>query len=211
MRWPSRYVSTALAVLVGVGATSLVAACDTGDGRELSPPVFPAPTSTIASTIGTGSPAEAGVTSLFIQPFALVLPWQDGAEIPALNTCDGDDVAPALSWTGVPDGAVEMALVVTDGDAGGFVHWVLTGFDPAIRSMLEGQVPLGAREWPNSFGEPGWNGPCPPAGSRHTYRFVLHALNQPLAVVDDIPVDDLLTNIVAFTLGSTTVTGTYTR
>ena len=116
-------------------------------------------------------------------------PWQDGGDIPVRNTCAGEDVAPALSWSGVPDGAVELALVVIDDDADGFVHWVLTGFDPAIRSLLEGQVPDGARQWSNTFGAPRWNGPCPPAGSPHTYRFVLYALNQQLEVADDTPVD----------------------
>ncbi len=49
-------------------------------------------------------------------------------------------------------------------------------------------------------------------GSSHTYRFVLHALNQKVdEVTDDTPVDDLLEVIDAFTLGSTTITGTFTR
>ena len=210
MRRPSRYVSTAVA-LVGFGATSLVAACDTGDGRELSPPVFPHPTTTITPTIDSVSPVELAATTLPVQPFALVVPWQDGAAIPDRNTCDGDDIAPALSWTGVPDGAVELALVVTDEDADGFIHWVMTGFDPAIRSVLEGQVPDGARQWPNTFGAATWNGPCPPAGSPHTYRFALHAIRQQLEVADDIAVDELLLVIEGITFGSTMVTGTYSR
>ena len=65
-------------------------------------------------------PVEATATTLPVAPFTMVAPWQDGAEIPVLNTCDGDDVSPALSWAGVPDGTVELALVVTDDDADGF-------------------------------------------------------------------------------------------
>ena len=214
MRRPLRYVTTALARRSSDSAsTSLIAACDTGDGRELSPPGVPAPDvddrpddRLRVARRGDGDDASP------IAPFTMVAPWQDGAEIPVLNTCDGDDVSPALSWTGVPDGAVELALVVTDDDADGFVHWVVTSFDPAIGSMLEGQVPQGAVQWPNSFGGRRWNGPCPPAGSSHTYRFVLYALNQQVdEVTDDTPVDELLAVIDAFTLGSTTVTGTYTR
>ena len=173
--------------------------------------MFPPPTSTIPPTINSGSLGEAGAPTQPIQPFALVMPWPVGAEIPAHNTCDGDDIAPAVSWSGVPDGTVELALVVTDDDAGGFVHWILTGFDPAIRSMLEGQVPLDARQWPNSYGAPRWNGPCPPAGSTHTYRFVLHALSQSLEIADDAPVAELLAFIDGLTLASTSVTGTYGR
>ena len=210
MRRPFPSVASA-AVLFGVCATSLIA-CDTGDGRELSPPVLPPPTSTITPAFDTVTPGEDVATTVPVQPFMLVAPWQDGAEIPVINTCDGDDISPALSWTGVPDGTVELALVVTDDDADGFIHWVVTEFDPAFGSMLEGQVPQAAVQWPNSFGAAEWNGPCPPPGSAHTYRFVLYALNQSVdEVADDAPVADLLEVIDAFTLLSTTITGTYTR
>ncbi|MGH9133016.1 MAG: YbhB/YbcL family Raf kinase inhibitor-like protein [Ilumatobacteraceae bacterium] len=212
MHGSSPNLAAVLVVLAALGASSLVTACDTGDGRELSPPVLPPPTTTIATTLDTGAPADPAATTLPAPPpLALVAPWQEGAEIPLLNTCDGDDVSPALSWTGVPDGTVELALVVTDDDADGFVHWIVTGFDPAFGSMLEGQVPQGAREWPNGFGELAWNGPCPPGGSPHTYRFELHALNQQLEVADDTPVDELLALIDELTIGLATATGTYTR
>jgi hypothetical protein len=41
---------------------------------------------------------------------------------------------------------------------------------------------------------------------------VLHALNQPVdEVVDDTPIAELLDVVDAFTLGSTMISGTYTR
>ena len=43
--------------------------------------------------------------------------------IPARFSCDGDKARPALRFAGVPAGAAELALVVVDPDAGGFVHW----------------------------------------------------------------------------------------
>jgi Raf kinase inhibitor-like YbhB/YbcL family protein len=174
--------------------------------------VLPPPTSTITPAIDSVPNADAAASAVPIQPFALVAPWQNGAEIPLLNTCDGDDISPALSWTGVPDNTVELALVVTDDDAGGLFHWIVTSFDPAFGSMLEGQAPQGALQWPNSFGARAWTGPCPPPGTSHTYRFVLHALNQRVdEVAVDTPVDELLDVINAFTQESTTITGTYTR
>jgi Raf kinase inhibitor-like YbhB/YbcL family protein len=210
MRRPFRSLTSA-GVLFGVGVASLISACDTGDGRELSPPVVPPPTSTIAPTIDSVSPADA-VTTVPIQPFTLVAPWLDGAEIPVINTCDGDDISPALNWSNVPDNTVELALVVRDDDADGFIHWVVTALDPAFGSMLEGQVPQGAVQWPNSFGAPEWNGPCPPPGTSHTYRFVLHALNQSVdEVAADAPTADLLDVIDAFTMDAATITATYTR
>jgi Raf kinase inhibitor-like YbhB/YbcL family protein len=193
-----------------LAAAAALAGCDTGDGKELSPPVLPPPTTTIAAALDTVAPGVPTAPPE-VQPFALVTPWEEGAQIPLRNTCDGDDVSPALTWSGVPDGTIELALVVTDDDADDFVHWIVTGIDPAFGSLLEGQVPAGTRQWPNSFGAAMWNGPCPPAGGPHTYRFVLHALNQQLEVADDTAVDELLELIDELTLGSAVVTGTYVR
>ena len=47
--------------------------------------------------------------------------------------------------------------------------------------QLGGGEPLvtGATEAVNSFGDPGWAGPCPPPGDGpHTYQFTLHVLDQ---------------------------------
>ena len=56
--------------------------------------------------------------------------FQPGGAIPRQHTCDGEDASPDLTWTGAPDGTRALALVVTDPDARGFVHWIaydLTG------------------------------------------------------------------------------------
>jgi phosphatidylethanolamine-binding protein (PEBP) family uncharacterized protein len=49
--------------------------------------------------------------------------FAEGATIPTRYTCDGDDDSPELSWSGVPSGAKEFALVVDDPKAGHYVHW----------------------------------------------------------------------------------------
>ena len=58
--------------------------------------------------------------------------FEPRGEIPAKYTCEGQDVSPALSWSGVPGGAKSLALIVDDPDAPDpkapkmtWVHWVL--------------------------------------------------------------------------------------
>src|SRR6266536_2438083 len=88
----------------------------------------------------------------------------DGEPIPARYTCEGEDVSPPLAWTGVPEGAVSLALICDDPDApsGTFTHWVAWGIDPSTGGLAEGQS--APREGPNGFGSGGYRGPCPPPG-----------------------------------------------
>ncbi|SPM26792.1 YbhB/YbcL family Raf kinase inhibitor-like protein [Mycobacterium terramassiliense] len=101
--------------------------------------------------------------------------FADGAPIPAQYTCKGAGVAPPLTWS-APLGA---ALVVDDPDAprGPYVHWLVVGIPPGAGSTADGQTPAGGIGLPNSAGQAGYSGPCPPAGTGvHHYRFTLYQL-----------------------------------
>lgn len=109
-------------------------------------------------------------------------------EIPAPYTCEGQDLAPALRWSGVPAGARSLVLIVDDPDAPDpaapqrtWVHWVLYDIPPQATGLPEGGRPLpaGTREGLNDWNRTGWGGPCPPIG-RHRYFFKLYALDQAL-------------------------------
>jgi Raf kinase inhibitor-like YbhB/YbcL family protein len=95
--------------------------------------------------------------------------------IPARFSCDGDKARPALHFGGVPSGAAELALVVVDPDAGGFVHWTVYGLPATTRDLAASGLPRGAREGENSSGDRGWTPPCPPDGT-HRYEFRLYWL-----------------------------------
>jgi Raf kinase inhibitor-like YbhB/YbcL family protein len=104
-------------------------------------------------------------------------------DIPTRFTCDGDDVSPPLEWSGVPEGTRELALLMEDPDApsGTFVHWTLYAIPADSAALREGEVPAGAREGKNSFGDSGYGGPCPPEGDQpHQYTFIVYALRDPL-------------------------------
>jgi Raf kinase inhibitor-like YbhB/YbcL family protein len=106
-----------------------------------------------------------------------------GSSIPRRFTCDGEDASPPLGWDGVPAGARELALLVEDPDApnGTFVHWTLFAIPPDTTGLREGEVPRGALEGENSFGDRGYGGPCPPEHDEpHRYVFSVYALRAPL-------------------------------
>ncbi len=112
--------------------------------------------------------------------------FASGGEIPRRHTCEGEDLAPPLHWSGVPAQAASLALIVDDPDAPDpaapkmtWVHWVLYDIAPAATGLPEGGLPLppGAREALNDWRRTGWGGPCPPVG-RHRYFFKLYALDR---------------------------------
>jgi Raf kinase inhibitor-like YbhB/YbcL family protein len=101
-----------------------------------------------------------------------------GEAIPARHSCDGENVSPPLSWSGLPDGTRSLALIVDDPDApvGIFTHWLAWGIDPEAGGLAEGEAaPVEGR---NDFGVIGYAGPCPPPGhGPHRYFFRLYALD----------------------------------
>jgi hypothetical protein len=70
----------------------------------------------------------------------------DHAPIAGRYAHDGGNVSPALEWSGVPDGTVELALICEDPDApsGTFTHWVLAGIDPGMTGVTENETPPGS-------------------------------------------------------------------
>lgn len=193
VRWPRRDGGGRVASLALVALVALVGAgCGgTSDGRTLRPPRADQTTTTraeVADTAGTGEGSAGGagsgdrVTAPPAGPLTLSSPAiAEGGEIPVRYTCRGEDVSPPLRWTGAPGGTVEIALVLRDVDADGFIHWVVAGLRPDLDGLAEAAVPAGAVEAANDFGRPGWSGPCPPAGE-HAYELRLYALAGPSGV-----------------------------
>ncbi len=110
--------------------------------------------------------------------------FTDQGEIPALYTCEGDDVSPPLAWSGVPTGAKSLALIVDDPDAPDpaapqmtWVHWVLYNLPASNGGLAENvkALPPGTLEGLNDWKRTGYGGPCPPIG-RHRYFHKLYAL-----------------------------------
>lgn len=116
--------------------------------------------------------------------------FEPSGEIPARFTCEGEDLSPALAWSGLPEGARSLALIVDDPDAPDpaapkmtWVHWVLYNLPPSAAGLGEAvasrDLPAGTREGLNDWQRTGYGGPCPPIG-RHRYFFKLYALDAEL-------------------------------
>ena len=114
-------------------------------------------------------------------------------DIPRRYTCEGDDVSPPLAWTGVPERAKSLALIVDDPDAPDpaapkrvWVHWVVYNVPARVGGLAENCGPRGgfheALDGRNDWGRTGYGGPCPPIG-RHRYFHRLYALD---AVLPDL-------------------------
>lgn len=132
--------------------------------------------------------------------------FREGESIPPEYTCWGAGRIPPLAWTGVPENAHSIAVVVEDPDAprGAFVHWLLYGV-PATATQVAG-APPGAQEGANSAGRLGWYPPCPPSGT-HRYVFTVHALRSGVATGDAATV---LAQIERESVASGSLTGTVT-
>jgi Raf kinase inhibitor-like YbhB/YbcL family protein len=101
----------------------------------------------------------------------------DGSSMPRVFTCDGKNISPPPSWSGEPEGTLSFALIMDDPDAHEFNHWLLWDIPASVHSLEEGAKPEGI-SGTNGFGDRGYGGPCPPAGT-HRYFFRLFALDVP--------------------------------
>jgi Raf kinase inhibitor-like YbhB/YbcL family protein len=111
--------------------------------------------------------------------------FADQGPLPKLYTCQGSDLSPPLSWSGIPAGAKSLVLIVDDPDAPDpaapkmtWVHWVLYNLPVDCAGLPEAAaaLPTGTREGRNDWKRTGYGGPCPPIG-RHRYFHKLYALD----------------------------------
>ena len=154
------------------------------------------------------APLPAASAELRLQSTA----FRDGGEIPRRYSCDGPVVSPPLTWSGVPRGTRELALVVEDPDADRFVHWTVLRIPPETREVEEDAVPADAIETDNSFGERGWGGPCPPDGDPpHRYVFAVYALRAPLGLDESASPDEVRAALAGQALARGLLTGRFGR
>ncbi len=144
--------------------------------------------------------------------------FETGGRIPARHTCDGEDRSPPLSWSNPPEGTDSYVLIVDDPDApgGNFVHWILTDIPGDTSGLNEGlpkagSILSGQLQPRNDFGNAGYDGPCPPPGAPHGYRFFLYALDGPSGITPQASKSKVVTSIEGHVLARAELSGTYGR
>jgi Raf kinase inhibitor-like YbhB/YbcL family protein len=113
------------------------------------------------------------------------LAFADHAPLPLLYTADGDGRSPPLQWTGVPQAAKELLVLVEDADAPTphpLVHAIVAGLPAEDGSLPEGAISDGQLQagniGRNSYLRRGWLPPDPPPGhGAHRYVFQVFALS----------------------------------
>jgi phosphatidylethanolamine-binding protein (PEBP) family uncharacterized protein len=142
--------------------------------------------------------------------------FTDGGAIPQKHAGKGvgDNVSPALQWTGVPTNAQQMVLIVDDLDVPlpkPLVHTIAV-IEPAIGALREGELKPGTpgvrlvKAFAGTYAGPR---PIPGHGPHH-YRFLVFALDErmPDTVADTTA---LLRAMAGHVLARGALTGTYER
>lgn len=174
-----------------VVAIALCAGCS----REASPPT-------------AGSVASLAVTSSS---------FSAGGPIPARHTCEGEDSAPSLAWSGAPAATKSFVVIVDDPDAPDpaapkmtWVHWVVYDLPAATTALGDGPAPPGARVGQSDFKAARYNGPCPPIG-RHRYFHKVYALDTVLGDLGAATKADVEKAMAGHVVAKGEIVGTYEK
>jgi phosphatidylethanolamine-binding protein (PEBP) family uncharacterized protein len=126
----------------------------------------------------------------------------------------GDNVSPALQWTGVPADCKQLVMIIDDLDVPlpkPLMHTIAV-IEPDVRGLGEGELKPGTTgvRLVKAFGDT-YLGPRPiPEHGRHHYRFLVFALDQ--KVPDDVADRGALVAAMAcHVVARGGLTGTYER
>ncbi|GAB4260720.1 MAG: YbhB/YbcL family Raf kinase inhibitor-like protein [Methylomicrobium sp.] len=143
------------------------------------------------------------------------------ASIPREFTCDGNDISPALTWSGIPENTQSLVLIVDDPDAPDpkapkmtWVHWLLYNIPTTVSGLPKAvdasSLPEGTLQGKNDWKKTGYGGPCPPIG-RHRYFHKLYALDITLPDLNHPTKAELEKAMKGHILAQTELIGTYQR
>ena len=147
-----------------------------------------------------------------------------GRFMPRDYSPDGKNLSPPLTWRGLPEGTLQLAVISQDYGAGRpppWVHWIIynipgtaTGLPEGIPFDADHPMPTqvaGAVQGNNGWGLPAYRGPAPPVGSVHHYHFAVFALDAELDLPPGLDRGDLLQAIDGHVIGQGDMVTLYER
>jgi Raf kinase inhibitor-like YbhB/YbcL family protein len=142
-------------------------------------------------------------------------------QIPMRHSKDGDNVSPPLSWSDLPAGTKELALLlenITPQTKEPFVQWLVYGIPADADGLPESyqhkrapKEPLAVRQGRNALDNVGYNGPLGTVNRSIRYRFRLLALDAPLDLPPGADKREFLEASAGHVLDQSDLVATYER
>ncbi len=149
---------------------------------------------------------------------------RNGETMPRQYTPDGRNDSPPITWSNLPPGTRQLAVVCEDFGAGNpppWVHWIIYNIPATAKGLPEGipidpSTPMPAEIAGAVQGLNGWKlamyrGPAPPPGKSHLYNFVVYALDAELDLRPNLTRQLLLEAIDGHVIGRGEIVPIYER
>lgn len=141
--------------------------------------------------------------------------FTNGGMIPLKYTCDGENVNPPLSFSGIPKDARSLVLIMEDPDVpisiredGMWDHWVVFDIPATLTRVEENQQPSGI-SGKGSTDKLNYKGPCPPA--EHRYYLKLFALDAFLYLPEGSTKSEVMEAMEGHVISEAELMGRYDR
>lgn len=128
--------------------------------------------------------------------------------------CGGANLSPQLSWRGAPKSARSFVITMIDLDVkpDQWSHWIVVDVPATTTALPRGvkSLPGHAQALMSDFGDPSYDGPCPPRGSGvHHYRITVWALPVETAPLrSGLRATDLVARLSKLSIDHASITGT---
>jgi hypothetical protein len=137
--------------------------------------------------------------------------FSQAGKIPIDSTCDGKEKMPDVVWSAPPEGTKSLVVLIDDPDASGgvFTHLLIYDVPPDVHGITDETDVRGGTFGLNDFKATRYNGPCPPKGEAHRYRFKVLAIDVRLGLREGLTRNEVDQKIDGHLLGEGTLTGVF--